>query len=146
MRLLMLAFALAVTAAASAPRLREAPTDERAWPVTAVRTASLGRPLAAAELAWLKTIQLIGSADYERRGFPTLDDWLDVITSLDPSFDDPYLLGATLYKPAPASLFGGPAGGTGGRGANPPAGALIFYTLPSEPGDPSDAVKTSCIV
>ena len=40
---------------------------------------------------------------------------------------------AHLFKPGPASLFGGPVGGTGGRGANPPYGALVYYRLASEP-------------
>ena len=40
---------------------------------------------------------------------------------------------ATLFKPWAASLFGGPVGGTGGRGANPPFGAIVYYRLASEP-------------
>jgi len=37
----------------------------------------------------------------------------------------------TLYKPSPASLFGGGPGGPG-RGTNPPNGALVYYRLPKE--------------
>jgi photosystem II stability/assembly factor-like uncharacterized protein len=42
---------------------------------------------------------------------------------------------AWLFKPAAGSLFGGPAGGGGGRGANPPNGAVIYYRLGHEPKD-----------
>ena len=40
---------------------------------------------------------------------------------------------AMLYKPSPASLFGGPGGGGPGRGANPPFGAVVYYRLAKEP-------------
>ena len=97
MRPLIVAIGFALVAARTVPDARdETQADELAWPLPAMKAAALGRPFAAANVAWLKTIQLIGSADYERRGFPTLDGWLEVITSLDPSFEDPYFLGATL--------------------------------------------------
>jgi len=42
---------------------------------------------------------------------------------------------ATLFQPAPASLFGGGVGGVGGRGSNPPYGARVYYRLPGEPAE-----------
>jgi hypothetical protein len=42
---------------------------------------------------------------------------------------------ATLYKPSPAWLFGGPVGGTANRGANPPFGAMVYYRLAKEAGE-----------
>ena len=88
MRLLLVALGLALIAALAAPPARtDARANEVSWPLPARRLVALGRPSAAAKLAWLKTIQLIGSADYERRGFPTLETWLESITSLDPSFE-----------------------------------------------------------
>jgi hypothetical protein len=42
---------------------------------------------------------------------------------------------AHLFKPSPASLFGGPAGGGRNAGANPPFGAVVYYRLAAEPKD-----------
>jgi photosystem II stability/assembly factor-like uncharacterized protein len=43
--------------------------------------------------------------------------------------------GTALFKPDVAWLFGGPVGGTGGRGANPPFGAIVYYRLQAEPSE-----------
>jgi photosystem II stability/assembly factor-like uncharacterized protein len=43
--------------------------------------------------------------------------------------------GPEMFRPSPASLFGGGVGGVGGRGSNPPYGALIYYRLPNDPSD-----------
>jgi hypothetical protein len=48
--------------------------------------------------------------------------------------------GNFLFKPSPASLFGGPAGGRGNSGANPPFGAVIYYRLAAEPKEKDEVV------
>ena len=64
------------------------------------------------------------------RAFWILDD----ISPLREMSAEP-IADAMLYKPSPASLFGGPGGGGAARGANPPFGAIIYYRLTREPGE-----------
>jgi photosystem II stability/assembly factor-like uncharacterized protein len=64
------------------------------------------------------------------RSFWILDD----ISPLRQMTAEP-MAGPVLFRPSPASLFGGAVGGVGGRGANPPYGALIYYRLTGEPGE-----------
>ncbi len=63
------------------------------------------------------------------RSFWVLDD----ISPLRQMTTAPPTAAADLFKPASASLFGGPAGAPPGRGANPPFGAVVYYRLASAP-------------
>jgi hypothetical protein len=97
MRHLLVAIELAALAVVAAPTTRAADDiDPTPWPPAIVRVASLGRPYAAADVAWLKTVQLLGSDSYAVAGYPKLEAWVDLITRLDPSFEEPYFFGATL--------------------------------------------------
>ena len=66
------------------------------WPENGLRLAALGRSYAAADVAWLRTIQLIGSSDLERQKFPQLEGWVDLVSRFDPRFETPYVFGAVL--------------------------------------------------
>jgi hypothetical protein len=87
---------LAGAAIGLAPRPKETQADAPAWPEPVVRVASLGRTYAGADVAWLRTVQVIGSDKQARAGYPTLDTWVDVVTALDPAFVEPYFFGAIL--------------------------------------------------
>jgi hypothetical protein len=58
-------------------------------PAAVYEVALLGRRAAAADLVWLRTIQLIGSRPYSEARYPHLEDWADVITALDPGYQMP---------------------------------------------------------
>jgi photosystem II stability/assembly factor-like uncharacterized protein len=64
------------------------------------------------------------------RSFWILDD----ISPLRQLTTEP-MTGPVLFRPSPASLFGGPVGAGPARGANPPYGARVYYRLPAEPGE-----------
>jgi hypothetical protein len=70
--------------------------DPTPWPPAIARAAALGRTHAAANVAWLKTVQLLGSDSYAAADYPHLEQWIDVITRLDPAFEEPYFFGAAL--------------------------------------------------
>jgi len=63
------------------------------------------------------------------RAFWILDD----VSPLRQATEDDARASAVLYEPAPAYLFGGPEGGRGSEGSNPPPGALIYYRLAKAP-------------
>ena len=65
------------------------------------------------------------------RAFWILDD----ITPLRQMTEQAVRAPAWLFKPSPAYLFGGPVGGGRTSGANPPAGALIYYRLAHAPAE-----------
>lgn len=97
MPLLLIACVLAAVAVATAPPSRAADDVEPTpWPPAVVRVAALGRTSAAADVAWLKTVQLLGSDAQAAAGYPELEKWIDLITVLDPTFEEPYFFGATL--------------------------------------------------
>lgn len=97
MRLLLVALALAALAITTAPAIRATDdVDPSPWPPEAVRVAALGRHPAAADVAWLKTVQLLGSDAQATAHYPELEKWIDLVTGLDPGFQEPYFFGATL--------------------------------------------------
>jgi hypothetical protein len=65
-------------------------------PPNAARTLALGRDAAAADIAWLFFVQLVGSAVAEQEGYPQLENWLALINDLAPRFDIPYYVGSVL--------------------------------------------------
>jgi hypothetical protein len=102
MPLLLAALMLAAVAYATAPDNRASDDlDPTPWPPAAVRVAALGRSSAAADVAWLKTVQLLGSDAQAAAGYPELEKWIDLITTLDPRFEEPYFFGATLLVTDP---------------------------------------------
>ena len=97
MRALLITLAAAALVVVSAPSARgDSAAANTPWPVSAVRAGSLGRYYAAADVAWMKTVQLIGEDDLARHGYPRLDEWVDLDTQLDPSFESAYFFGAIL--------------------------------------------------
>jgi photosystem II stability/assembly factor-like uncharacterized protein len=75
----------------------------------------------------IKDIDVVAAT--QGRSFWILDD----ISPLRQMTPEAATAESWLFKPSPASLFGGGAGGVGGRGANPPYGAIIYYRLAREP-------------
>lgn len=96
MKLVVLAFAFILAAIVAAPGPGRQESTTLAWSEPVVRAASLGRPHAAADIVWMKTVQLIGDAREEQRGYPSLDEWVDLTSRLDPRFDLPYFFGVVL--------------------------------------------------
>lgn len=94
--LILLTAAAAISAAAFAPDSPAGPGSEFPWPEPVLRAAALGRRSAAADMAWIRTVQTIGSSSAQARGYPHLEGWIDLTTSLDSRFDLPYYLGAIL--------------------------------------------------
>lgn len=70
--------------------------DSAPPPEAVTRVAALGRSHAAADVIWLRTVQLIGDPKAERRRWPSLEHWVDLTTRLDPAFATPYFFGAAL--------------------------------------------------
>ncbi|MCC7070097.1 MAG: hypothetical protein IT383_02175 [Deltaproteobacteria bacterium] len=95
------AVALGVAVWLSPSALPPAP-DERPPPEAISRAVALGRPYAAADAAWLRTVQLIGNPTKEAARWPGLEDWVDLTTRLDPRFEAPYHFGALLLVGDPA--------------------------------------------
>jgi tetratricopeptide (TPR) repeat protein len=89
-RVLRLAVAALLAAAMvlSAGRLRaarEKPYDvDVVPPASALRWLSLGHPLTASHLFWLRTVQYIGEPRAEERGWGKLYPLVDLVTDLDP--------------------------------------------------------------
>lgn len=97
MPFLLIALLLAALALLAAPAPRaDSEIDPSPWPMPIVRVASLGRPYAAADVSWLKAVQLLGSDSYAAANHPQLETWIDLITRLDPTFEEPYFFGAVL--------------------------------------------------
>lgn len=65
-------------------------------PEAVTRAAALGRTFAAADLIWLRTVQIIGDGPMIARRWPQLEHWVDLSTRLDPAFETPYFFGAVL--------------------------------------------------
>ncbi|MDP2342878.1 MAG: hypothetical protein Q8O67_18125 [Deltaproteobacteria bacterium] len=91
--LLLIAFILV---AAALPMPSRPVVVSRAWNPRFVQLATLGAERAAAELMWMRTVQVIGDPHFERDGKPHLIKWLEGVTTLDPSLHAPYFLGAVL--------------------------------------------------
>jgi hypothetical protein len=66
------------------------------WNPRFLELATLGHKTAAAELMWMRTIQVIGDADFDAVLKPQLIVWLEGVNSLDPTLRAPYFLGAVL--------------------------------------------------
>jgi len=60
----------------------------------ALRPASLGHAETAADLAWLRAVQYYGEHRRTDLRFLQLDHVFDVLTSLSPTFEGPYVFGA----------------------------------------------------
>lgn len=95
--------ALALAAAVwMAPRALVEPADDRPPPEAIGRAAALGRSYAAADVTWLRTVQLMGDPVLERARWPHLEEWVDLTTRFDPSFATPYHFGALLLVGDPS--------------------------------------------
>jgi hypothetical protein len=60
----------------------------------AVRQASLGYETAAADLAWLRGIQYYGEHRLNDQKYDLIGHVMDIVTELDPAFQEPYVFGA----------------------------------------------------
>lgn len=88
---------IALAAAAwLAPAALEARSRDVPPPEAVVRACSLGRTYAGADIAWLRTVQLLGDEALERQRWPHLEHWVDLTTALDPTFETPYYFGSVL--------------------------------------------------
>jgi len=96
MKALAVAAICALMAALTAPKQMATEAALDPWPEPIVRVASLGRSYAASDIVWLQIVQLIGSTVRLKAGLPGLEKWIDVATSLDPKFGEPYYFGAIL--------------------------------------------------
>ncbi len=92
---LVASVALAIAVAVAPAALPER-ADGRPPPEVLSRAVALGRSHAAADLAWLGTVQLMGDPQQEAARWPGLEDWIDLTTRLDPGFETPYHYGALL--------------------------------------------------
>ncbi len=59
-----------------------------------LREAALGYDQAAASAAWLRTVQYYGEHHRGDRTFDSMYHLCDVVTDLDPRFEEPYLFGS----------------------------------------------------
>mgnify|MGYP001446294611 FL=1 len=89
-----LAFATADYAARALPR--RAPLEELAYYPSghALRPAALGHAESAADLAWLRAVQYYGEHRTSDLRFIQLEHVFDILTSLAPGFESPYIFGA----------------------------------------------------
>ncbi|HXF58364.1 MAG TPA: hypothetical protein VN539_00900 [Candidatus Saccharimonadales bacterium] len=60
----------------------------------AVRQAALGYETAAADLAWLRGIQYYGEHRLTDQKYNLIGHVMDIVTTLDPAFTQPYVFGA----------------------------------------------------
>jgi hypothetical protein len=60
----------------------------------AVREASLGYETAAADIAWLRGIQYYGEHRLNDQKYDLIGHVMDIVTELDPAFQEPYVFGA----------------------------------------------------
>jgi hypothetical protein len=58
--------------------------------------AALGRKEQAADLAWLRLVQMTGDARYIASRYPDLEDWMSLIVELHPRLFGPFYFGVTL--------------------------------------------------
>lgn len=98
------AFLLAVAMVAAAGRLRAArdePYDLGVVPPAgAVRWLSLGHALTASHLYWLRTVQYLGDARADQRGWEKLHPVLELVTDLDPRHGYAYQVGGVILASA----------------------------------------------
>ncbi len=69
---------------------------------SALLIAALGRHSVAADLAWLRLVQLLGDRAYAQSRYPGLEDWIALTTELHPNLLGPFYFGATLLLGDPA--------------------------------------------
>lgn len=101
-KLALVSLGCATIALVTAPPTRaDASIDATPWPPGIVRVAALGRTYAASDIVWLKTVQLLGSNEQAAKEWPQLERWIELVTELDPSFEEPYFLGAILLVTDP---------------------------------------------
>ncbi len=60
----------------------------------AVRQAALGYETAAADIAWLRGIQYYGEHRLNDQKYDLIGHVMDIVTQLDPAFQEPYVFGA----------------------------------------------------
>jgi hypothetical protein len=60
----------------------------------AVRQAALGYETAAADIAWLRGIQYYGEHRLTDQKYDLIGHVMDIVTDLDPAFQEPYVFGA----------------------------------------------------
>ena len=66
-----------------------------------MRLALLGRRAAAADIAWMITVQFIGRPTSEAVAYEGLGDWIDLIVELSPDFRLAYFTGGILLSILP---------------------------------------------
>ena len=96
--------------------------EEGTWlflPPAALRVASLGFRTVAADMAWLLTIQYIGSHFATDRKIPELFRMVDTVVALDPHFVEAYTLGALFMNYSGRNVSGAIAILERGAAANP---------------------------
>ncbi len=71
-------------------------------PAPLLTALALGRRDAAADLAWLRTMQFIGSDHAEQVQYSGLETWAERIVELKPTFTEPAYLSATLMSTIPS--------------------------------------------
>lgn len=65
-------------------------------PEGVARALALGRIDAAADLLWLRCVQMVGHPDAEPARYPHVDEWIDLVTLFAPDFEYPYAFAAVL--------------------------------------------------
>lgn len=129
---LLLAAALWGGAVALAPAARGARTsgEELLYYPSGkfAREASLGFEQAAASLAWLRVVQYYGEHVKTDRQFEMMFHLCDVVTDLDPLFEEPYIFGSFVLLTEGRDPAAGMKLLEKGRLANPASWRLQFET------------------
>lgn len=97
----VLSAALAIGLAPPAPERAETTTLPPPPTAGLLKAVSLGRHAAAADVAWVRTLQFIGAPHSERVGYAGLENWVSLINELDPAFQGPYFRASVLLATLP---------------------------------------------
>lgn len=121
-----LAFHTADYASRTLPR-RE-PFEELAYYPSghALRPATLGHAETAADLAWLRAVQYYGEHRQSDLRFIQLEHVFDILTSLAPGFQSPFIFGAFAMAQEGRDFAAAERLLMKGIGANPASGRLAF--------------------
>ena len=92
----------------------------------ALRPATLGHPELAADLAWLRAVQYYGEHRTTDLRFIQLEHVFNVLTSLSPGFEGPYVFGAFALAQEGRDFAGAERLMLKGIEANPLSGRLAF--------------------
>jgi len=92
----------------------------------ALRPASLGHGESAADLAWLRAVQYYGEHRRTDLRFPQLEHVFNVLTTLAPRFESPYVFGAFVLAQEGRDFAGAERLMRKGLEANPRSAQLAF--------------------